>query len=69
MTLHDRWGPRAFTVRNPETRAFAVRVRGRARWVFEALMAAGPLGRTPIDNPAPRWSAYVHDFRARGVQS
>lgn len=67
MTLHDLWGPRTFTVHNPETQAFVVTVRGREKWALQALMAAGPLGCTPIDNPAPRWSAYVHDLRARGV--
>jgi hypothetical protein len=65
MTLHDRWGPRAFKVRNPE-QAFAVTVRDRDRLALETLMAAGALGCTPIVNRAPGWSAYVH-LRARGV--
>ena len=67
MTVHDRWGPRAFAVRNPET-PFAVTVRGRARWALESLMAAGDAGCATIDDPAPRWAAYVHELRALGFE-
>lgn len=68
MTVHDRWGPRSFEVRNPETPPFAVTVRGRDRWALEALIAAGDAGRTPVDDPAPRWAAYVHDLRALALE-
>ena len=68
MTVHDRWGPRAFTVRNPEMQAFTATVRGRDRWAFEALMVAGDAGCTPIDDPAPRWAAYLNDLRGRGLE-
>lgn len=30
-------------------------------------MNAGAVGCTPINDPAPRWSAYVHDLRQLGV--
>lgn len=36
---------------------------GRDGWALLELIAAGPNGCTPIDNPAPRWSAYVHALR------
>ena len=31
-------------------------------------MAAGTAGCTPIDQPAPRWSAYIHKLRRMGVE-
>lgn len=36
---------------------------GRNAWALDALIKAGTTGVTPIDNPAPRWSAYVHKLR------
>ncbi|AZO11219.1 hypothetical protein EJ074_20590 [Mesorhizobium sp. M3A.F.Ca.ET.080.04.2.1] len=38
-------------------------IYGREAWCLERLMAAGSRGCTPIEQPAPRWSAYVHDLR------
>lgn len=43
-----------------------VSVRGREAWALVALMAAGEGGCTPINNPGPRWSGYVHDLRRLG---
>lgn len=40
---------------------------GRMLWALRALMAAGPNGVTPIERPAPRWSAYVHKLRRMGL--
>ncbi|MEH6696682.1 MAG: hypothetical protein V7675_16700 [Hyphomonas sp.] len=42
-------------------------VSGRDEWALLELAIAGPKGCTPIDNPAPRWSAYVHKLREMGV--
>lgn len=42
-------------------------VTGRDQWALLELAVAGPKGCTPIDNPAPRWSAYVHKLRDMGV--
>jgi Winged helix domain len=39
---------------------------GREAWALLALVEAGERGCTPIDTPAPRWSAYVHDLRKLG---
>ena len=38
-------------------------VRGRDAWALLELVAAGPKGCTPIDNPGPRWSAYVFNLK------
>ena len=52
----------------PETgEPFTILATGREAWALDRLRAAGPKGCTPIDEPAPRWSAYVHALRERGV--
>lgn len=52
----------------PETGApFAIVLKGRLAWALDRLRAAGQTGVTPLTEPAPRWSAYVHDLRALGV--
>lgn len=38
-------------------------VFGRDAWALSELVAVGKTGATPIDNPGPRWSAYVHALR------
>jgi hypothetical protein len=35
----------------------------REIWALDELMKAGALGCTPIDNPGPRWSAYVFKLK------
>lgn len=40
---------------------------GRDAWALLELYNAGRRGCTPIDNPGPRWSAYVHNLRKLGV--
>ena len=42
-------------------------VSGRDAWALSELVEAGPAGVTPIDNPAPRWSAYVFNLRQLGL--
>ncbi len=44
-----------------------VTVKGRPAWAMLQLMTAGERGFTPIDNPGPRWSAYVFDLRHLGI--
>lgn len=46
---------------------FVVFVKGRDAWALEQLIKAGAKGCTPIKQPAPRWSAYIHNLRALGV--
>ena len=47
--------------------AHYIDVTGRDEWALLELAVAGQKGCTPIDNPAPRWSAYVHKLRDTGV--
>lgn len=42
-------------------------VCGRDAWALSELLRQGERGCTPIDNPAPRWSGYVHNLRKMGV--
>lgn len=62
------WKAASFTVSHDGSAPFNVRVKGRDRWTLECLIAAGAKGCTPIDNPAPRWSAYVFDLRKLDIQ-
>lgn len=41
---------------------------GRDAWALSELVKAGDKGCTPLDNPGPRWSAYVLKWRKRGIQ-
>ena len=36
---------------------------GRDAWALGELITAGTAGCTPIDNPGPRWSGYVHKLK------
>lgn len=47
---------------------FGIVVTGRVRWALNELRNAGLTGCTPIKNPAPRWSAYIHELRGMGVE-
>ncbi len=62
------WKAARFTVNNDGAAPFNVSIKGRERWTLECLIAAGAKGCTPIDNPAPRWSAYVFALRKLGIQ-
>lgn len=42
-------------------------LKGRLGWTAYQLAQAGAQGVTPIERPAPRWSAYVHDLRSMGL--
>jgi hypothetical protein len=39
----------------------------RVFWALRELIRAGARGVSTLDNPAPRWSAYVHRLRREGV--
>jgi hypothetical protein len=52
----------------PEGReGFTLYAEGREAWTLDQLRLAGLKGCTPIEHPAPRWAAYVHSLRERGV--
>lgn len=57
-----------FTIDNENAKPFPVTLSGRLLWALSSLMAKGGTGCTPISEPAPRWSAYIFDLRAMGVQ-
>jgi len=46
---------------------FTIEAKGRNAWALDRLREAGAKGCTPIAEPAPRWSAYVHNLRGVGV--
>lgn len=46
---------------------FTIEAQGREAWALDRLAKAGPKGCTPVEQPAPRWSAYVHRLRGMGV--
>lgn len=56
-----------YTVTNPNAKSFNLSLKGRNKWALDELSKAGENGCTPINNPAPRWSAYVHNLRGFGV--
>ena len=64
-TRHHRG--RAYTITPEGGDAFTLVATGREAWALDQLAEAGPVGCAPIDRPAPRWSAYVHGLRERGV--
>ncbi len=45
----------------------ALTLEGREAWALGKLIEAGEEGVTPIEQPAPRWSAYVHNLRKLGL--
>mgnify|MGYP003664246654 CR=1 FL=1 len=46
---------------------FTIEAKGRDAWALNRLIEAGPKGCTPLEEPAPRWSAYVHRLRELNV--
>lgn len=66
MTSSHRWACAAFEMLD-DKQSRIIEVSGRDRWALECLVIAGPKGCTPIDTPGPRWSAYVHNLRALGL--
>ena len=47
---------------------FEIRASGRFDWALDELIKAGPIGIVLMENPAPRWSAYVHGLWSLGVE-
>lgn len=58
----------SYRVTTCEGERFTIHLSGRLKWALDMLTAAGPIGCTPIDQPAPRWSAYVHSLRDMGIK-
>ena len=68
MAHQSQWGAAPYTIVRTTGKTLHIVETGRTRWALERLIAAGPEGCTPIDDPAPRWSAYVHDLRGQEVE-
>lgn len=56
-----------FTIHPEGSEPFRASIEGRDLWALERLICAGAKGCTSITEPAPRWSAYVHNLRKLGV--
>lgn len=54
-----------FRVYSPDGTSRTVEPIGRDAWTLDELVKAGRKGCTPIDNPAPRWSGYIHKLRKK----
>lgn len=52
-----------FTVFEPGQSERQFQLQGRKGWALNELASAGERGCTPSDNPAPRWSAYIHKLQ------
>lgn len=59
-------GGTAYTVKTTSGDIFRVVVSNRVRRALDPLRTASC---TPIDNSAPRWSAYIFDLRGMGIEA
>jgi len=55
------------TIRKPHDPTL-ITLTGRNAWAMRELILLGEKGCTPIDNPAPAWTAYVQKLRAKGFK-
>lgn len=53
-----------FIVTDSEGADKSIWLSGRNAWALSKLIQAGEKGCTPINQPAPRWSAYIHNLRS-----
>jgi hypothetical protein len=66
MASKTPWGIAPYCLHHGDGTATLHWLKGRPRWALEQLIIAARKGCTPIDNPAPRWSGYVHILRELG---
>lgn len=52
-----------FIIAAPDQPERVLLLEGRNAWALSELVSAGDMGCTPINNPDPRWSAYVYKLR------
>lgn len=67
VTQSKRGNHAAFTIHPSVGQPFTLHLGGRLRWALTRLSDAGASGCTPILQPAPRWSGYIHQLRQLGV--
>lgn len=68
VTQSKRGSHAAFTIQPNDGQAITLHLSGRMRWALSRLAAAGASGCTPLFQPAPRWSGYIHELRKLGVE-
>lgn len=69
VTQSKRGSHAAFTIKPSDgAAAFTVCLSGRLHWALTRLAAAGASGCTPLHQPAPRWSGYIHQLRQLGAE-
>jgi len=69
MTLPKSGGPFKLTAhfyKNDQSTA-VLELTGLEAWALNELAKAGLKGCTPINQPAPRWSAYIYLLRKRSI--
>jgi hypothetical protein len=64
----SQWADTPYRIVKLDGTVVVITVKGRDKWALDQLIDAGSRGCTPIQNPAPRWSAYVFNLRKMGVQ-
>lgn len=64
----DKWATAQFAIHHENDKPVQFVTSGRDRWALECLISAGKKGCTPINTPGPRWSAYIHNLRALGLE-
>jgi len=67
MASKSNWGPAPYQVVCADGTETQITVSGRNKWALDMLILAGRRGCTPIDNPAPRWSAHAFNLRQLGI--
>lgn len=67
VTIARRRRQLKFIITPESGESFEMTTSGREAWALRQLAEAGARGVTPLERPAPRWSAYVHTLRASGV--
>jgi hypothetical protein len=65
--LPSAWDGDTFIITYADGAQATLLAHGRTLWALLNLLAAGENGCTPISNPAPRWSSYIHKLRKAGV--
>ena len=66
-TRYSRNAKAARIIFQGEEGAICMTIKGRELWALRELIRVGAHGLTSIERPAPRWSHYIFQLRARGL--
>jgi hypothetical protein len=61
------WDPKLCAIHNSEAHQNHIMAAGRLLWALTVLREAGATGCTTLQTGVPRFAAYVHQLRKRGV--